>query len=263
MAEGVRILFVGDIVGRPGRRMVRENLPTVRREKAVDLVIANGENAAGGFGITGKVATQLLDLGVDLLTMGNHTWDQENAEKLVHIEPLIVRPANYPPGTPGRGATVIRAANGVKVWVTNLLGQVFMHPFDSPFRTLDALLEAEDLPACKFVDFHAEASSEKQAFAWYADGRVSVVIGTHTHVPTSDERILPGGTGYQTDAGMTGPYHSVIGMDKDASLKRFLSHRSKAFSVAKEDRWFCATLFELDGEGQCVYVERIQIRSEG
>ncbi|MBE3583050.1 MAG: TIGR00282 family metallophosphoesterase [Limnochordaceae bacterium] len=220
----MKVLFLGDIVGHPGRQAVRALLPRWRAEQAVDLVVANGENAAGGTGLTPPVAEELFAAGVDVLTGGNHTWSKKEVDVLLTSNPpRVLRPLNYPPGTPGSGVGVFATPAGENVAVINLLGRTFMQPLDSPFRALDqALLQLAGQVRVILVDFHAEATSEKVALGWYADGRVSACIGTHTHVPTADERILPQGTAYLTDAGMVGPIHSVLGVKTEIILAGFL-----------------------------------------
>ena len=255
----MRILMIGDVIGKPGREAVRRILPGLRLEHAIDLVIANGENAAGGFGLTVDTASELLDSGVDVLTSGNHIWDKK--EFMPYLEDAqedglpVVRPANYP-DAPGVG--VIRRKG---VAVVNLMGRVFMAQLDCPFRTADRLLEElrrdEETPVI-IVDFHAEATSEKQAMGWYLDGRVSGVFGTHTHVGTIDTRILPGGTAYLTDVGMTGPVDSVIGSDTRAVLNRFLTSMPTRLEVAKGRCAFNSALVEVDEQtGRSLFLERI------
>ena len=222
----MRLLFLGDLVGRSGRVAVVEALPGLRERYRADFVVVNGENAAGGFGITEPILTELLDAGADVVTTGNHVFDQR--ETLVFIERAdrLLRPINYPPGTPGRGAGLYKAANGADVLVVNAQGRVFMADLDDPFRAVDRELEACPLKTgadAILIDFHAEATSEKQAFAHYVDGRASAVVGTHTHVPTADEQILERGTAYISDAGMCGDFDSVLGMDKEEPLQRFLT----------------------------------------
>jgi metallophosphoesterase (TIGR00282 family) len=254
----MRIFFIGDIVGAPGRRAVEELLPRVVDRHLIDLVVANGENAAGGIGITPQVAEQLLNLGVDLLTSGNHIWKHKEILPYLDETDRLLRPANYPPDTPGRGWTVIETAIGEKAAVINLEGRVFMNPLECPFRTVDTILAA--LPPqvnITLVDMHAEATSEKLAMGWYLDGRVSVVIGTHTHVQTADERILPKGTGYITDAGMTGPINSVIGMKKEVILERFLSQRPQSFKVATQDIQLQGVVVHVHGDGHCQEISRV------
>ncbi len=222
----MRILFVGDVVGRSGRNAVAEYLPGMIRDWSLDLVVVNGENAAGGFGITEAIYQELLDAGADAVTLGNHAWDQREALVFIERAPRLVRPANFPPGTPGRGAALVDTKSGKRALVINAIGRVFMTPFDDPFAIL-----ARELAACPLreaadavvVDFHGEASSEKQAIGYFCDGRASLVVGTHTHVPTADHQILPAGTAYMTDAGMTGDYDSIIGMQKDEPMRRFTS----------------------------------------
>ena len=223
-ADDLRILFVGDVVGRTGRTAISEYLPGMIRDWALDLVVVNGENAAGGFGITEAIYQEFLDAGADAITLGNHAWDQREALVFIERAPRLIRPANFPKGTPGRGAALIDTKNGKRALVINAIGRVFMTPFDDPFavvnRELDAcpLREAADAIV---VDFHGEATSEKQGIGFFCDGRASLVVGTHTHVPTADHQILSGGTAYMTDAGMTGDYDSIIGMQKEEPLRRF------------------------------------------
>ena len=221
----MRILFVGDVVGRSGRAVVNETLPGLIRDWELDLTVVNGENAAGGFGITEAIYHELLEAGADAITLGNHSWDQREALVFIERAPRLIRPANFPPGTPGRGAALIDTKSGKRALVINAIGRVFMQPFDDPFAILDRELNAcplREAADAVLVDFHGEATSEKQAIGYFCDGRASLVVGTHTHVPTSDHRILPSGTAYMTDAGMTGDYESVIGMQKEEPLGRFL-----------------------------------------
>ena len=222
----MRILFVGDVVGRAGRSAIAEHLPGLIRDWSLDLVVVNGENAAGGFGITEAIYQELLDAGADAVTLGNHAWDQREALVFIDRAPKLIRPVNFPRGTPGRGAALIDTKNGKRALVINAMGRVFMTPFDDPFATIARELEACPLREAAdaiVVDFHCEATSEKQGIGYFCDGRVSLVVGTHTHVPTADHQILPGGTAYMTDAGMTGDYDSIIGMQKDEPLRRFTS----------------------------------------
>ncbi|MCW5703888.1 MAG: TIGR00282 family metallophosphoesterase [Bradyrhizobium sp.] len=220
----MRILFIGDVVGRTGRTAVNEYLPGMVRDWSLDLVIVNGENSAGGFGITEAIYQELLDAGADAVTLGNHAWDQREALVFIERAPRLIRPANMPPGTPGRGSALIDTKTGKRALVINAIGRVFMTPFDDPFAVL-----ARELSACPLreaadaivVDFHGEATSEKQGIGFFCDGRASLVVGTHTHVPTADHQILPGGTAYMSDAGMTGDYDSIIGMQKEEPLRRF------------------------------------------
>jgi hypothetical protein len=222
----LRILFVGDVVGRAGRNAVAEYLPSMIRDWSLDLVVVNGENAAGGFGITETIYQELLDAGADAITLGNHAWDQREALVFIERAPRLIRPANFPKGTPGRGAALIDTKSGKRALVVNAIGRVFMTPFDDPFAILARELEAcplREAADAVVVDFHGEASSEKQAIGFFCDGRASLVVGTHTHVPTADHQILPAGTAYMTDAGMTGDYDSIIGMQKDEPMRRFTS----------------------------------------
>ena len=220
----MRLLFLGDVVGRPGRQVVLEHLPRLRERWELDFVVVNGENAAGGFGITEAIYEEFLEAGADAVTLGNHAFDQREALVFIERAPRLVRPANFPPGTPGRGAALVEARNGAQVLVVNIMGRVFMDPLDDPFAAIDRELDAAPLGQvadAAVVDFHAETTSEKQAFGHWCDGRASLVLGTHTHVPTADHRILPGGTAYMTDVGMCGSYDGVIGMDKEEPLRRF------------------------------------------
>ena len=250
----MRILMIGDIIGRPGRRAIRSLVPEMREKYGIDLVIANGENTAGGFGLTLETAYELLENGVDVLTTGNHIWDQK--EIVPHMDEglPLVRPANYP-DAPGRGYIVHDG-----VMVMNLIGRVFMAPLDCPFRTAASILNevAEDGPRVVLVDFHAEATSEKQAMGWYLDGRVSAVVGTHTHVGTVDTRILPLGTAYVTDVGMTGPIDSVIGSDSSAVLDRFLTGLPNRLTVASGPVIMNSVLVEVDSEsGKALSIDRM------
>ncbi len=227
----MRILFIGDIVGRSGRTVVVERLPKLIRDWKLDLVVANGENAAGGFGITEAIYRELVEAGVDAVTLGNHAWDQKEALVFIERAPRLIRPLNYPAGTPGRGAAMIEAKNGGRALVINAMGRIYMDPLDDPFAALDRELNACVLPKAAdaiVVDFHGEATSEKQAMGFFCDGRASLVVGTHTHVPTADQRVLPGGTAFMTDVGMSGDFDSVIGMAKDEPLQRFLRRISAA-----------------------------------
>jgi hypothetical protein len=263
----VRILFVGDIFGRPGRTIVRERLPQLARERAIDLVIANGENAAAGFGITPPIAEELLGFGIDVLTSGNHIWDKREIVDFFNRADgnpygparRLLRPANYPAGSPGWGLYEGTTRSGIPYAVLNLQGRVFMANIDDPFRTADQVL-AKVQARVVIVDVHAEATSEKIALGWYLDGRATAVLGTHTHVPTADERILPQGTAYQTDVGMTGPYDSVIGVDKDMIVQRFLTQMPARFEPARHNVKLCATLIQCDPEtGKAEGIERISL----
>jgi metallophosphoesterase (TIGR00282 family) len=221
----MRLLFLGDIVGRPGRAAVIERLPSLRERWRLDGVIINGENAAGGFGITEAICDEVLAAGADAITLGNHSWDQREALVFIERQPRLLRPVNYPPGTPGRGANLIDMRSGGRVLVINVMGRLFMDPLDDPFAAVDREIEACPLARVAdaiVVDVHAEATSEKEALGHHLDGRVSLVVGTHTHVPTADHRVLKGGTAYMSDAGMCGDYDSVLGMQKEESIRRFL-----------------------------------------
>jgi hypothetical protein len=242
----MNILFIGDIFASPGRRIVADHLQDIVETNRIDLTIANAENAAGGFGLTPSIAEELFGLGLDLLTSGNHVWDKREVYDYLGRQPRLLRPANYPEA-PGHGAIVWRARNGVDCAVINLQGRTYMPSTDCPFRKADQILGALD-PAIKvkFVDFHAEATSEKIALGWYLDGRVSAVIGTHTHVPTADTRILPEGTAYQTDCGMTGPYHSVIGVQTDIILQRFLTGLPVRMEAARQNPELHAVIVDVD-----------------
>ena len=221
----MRILFIGDIVGRSGRTILLNQMPKLIAEWSLDLVVVNGENAAGGFGITETIYNDFIDAGADAITLGNHAWDQREALVFIERAPRLIRPINFPPGTPGRGAAMIDTKNGAKALVINAMGRIFMEPLDDPFTAIDRELAACPLKSgadAIIVDMHCEATSEKQSMGYLCDGRASLVIGTHTHAPTADHRILPAGTAFMSDVGMTGDYQSVIGMDKDEPLGRFL-----------------------------------------
>jgi 2',3'-cyclic-nucleotide 2'-phosphodiesterase len=257
----VKLLFIGDIIGKPGRAAVSRELHRLVDRYMVDLVIANGENAAGGFGITEETANDLYKCGVDVLTSGNHIWDKKESLPFVNREERLLRPANYPDGAPGRGSGIFTTAGGARVAVLNLEGRVFMNNLECPFRTADreiARLQGET--PIILVDFHAEATSEKTSLGWYLDGRVSALIGTHTHVQTADERILPGGTAYLTDAGMTGSIDSVIGVRKEEAITKFLSQLPTKFEVAKNNLRLNALVVAVDeASGKAVSVERINV----
>jgi 2',3'-cyclic-nucleotide 2'-phosphodiesterase len=260
----VKLLFIGDVIGKPGRQAVSRELHRLVDRYMVDLVIANGENAAGGFGITEDTANDLFKCGIDVLTSGNHIWDKKESVSFVNREERLLRPANYPDGAPGRGSGLYTTAGGARVAVLNLEGRVFMNNLDCPFRTADreiARLQGET--PIILVDFHAEATSEKTSLGWYLDGRISAMIGTHTHIQTADERILPGGTAYLTDAGMTGSIDSVIGVRKDEAIAKFLSQLPTKFEVAKNNLRLNAVAVAVDEKsGRAVSVERINIPCE-
>jgi metallophosphoesterase (TIGR00282 family) len=263
----MRILFIGDIVGAPGRRIVHDRLADIVARRQVDLVIANGENAASGFGISPRLTDELLGAGIDVLTGGNHIWDRKEILDYIPHQPRLLRPANFPDGNPGRGLFVGTTNSGAGYAVLQLQGRVFMAPIDCPFRTADRLLEQLPPEArVVIVDMHAEATSEKLAMGWYLDGRVAAVIGTHTHVATADERILPKGTAYISDVGMTGPHGGVIGMDREGILKRFLDGMPAKFDVASGDVQMNAVLIETDdrgrGRGLACSIERLRFRTD-
>lgn len=257
----VKLLFIGDVIGKPGREALSRELHRIVDRHRVDLVIANGENAAGGFGLTAETAQELFKCGVHLITSGNHIWDKKDALEYIKREERIVRPANYPEGTPGRGTTIARTPGGVKVGILNLEGRVFMNNLDCPFRCADREIAKlkEETPII-FVDFHAEATSEKISLGWYLDGRVSAVIGTHTHVQTADERVLTAGTAYMTDAGMTGAFDSVIGVKKEEAILKFITQRPSKFEVAKKDIRINGAVIEVDEKtGLALGIERINV----
>jgi len=262
----MRILFIGDIFGRPGRTIVKDRLPALVKEHGIDLVIANGENAAAGFGITPPLAEELFEMGIDVLTTGNHIWDKreivdyfEAADGNPHSPARrLLRPANYPPGMPGWGVYEGRKGQ-VPYAVLNLQGRVFMGSNDDPFRVADQLLK-EVRAKVVLVDIHAEATSEKMSMGWYLDGRVTLVVGTHTHVPTADERVLPGGTAYITDAGMTGPYDSVIGVKKELIVAKFLNNMPTRFEAATGDVRLSAVVVDCDGTtGRAREIKRVMV----
>ncbi|GAB4571026.1 MAG: TIGR00282 family metallophosphoesterase [Rhodothalassiaceae bacterium] len=258
----MRILFLGDIVGRPARTSVAAILPSWRRDWKLDFVVVNGENAAGGFGITPDIAQELFAAGADVITTGNHAFDQKGSMPFFDAEPRLLRPANYPEGTPGRGFGVFEATRGRKVLVVNLMGRVFMPALDDPFAAADRILKTHPLSGrldFSLIDFHGEATSEKMAMGHFADGRASLVIGTHSHVPTADAQILPKGTAYQTDAGMCGDYDSVIGMEKDEPLQRFTRQiPGGRFSPAMGEPTLCGLLVESDKEGRATRLHPIR-----
>ena len=246
----MRILFVGDIVGRSGRTIVYERLPSLVRDWKLDLVVANAENSAGGFGISETIYRELLDVGIDVITLGNHAWDQKEALVFIERAPRLIRPINYPAGTPGRGAALIETKNGARALIVNAMARVFMDPLEDPFSAVERELAACSLGRgadAVILDFHGEATSEKQAMGYFCDGRASVVVGTHTHVPTADLRILSGGTAYITDVGMTGDFDSIIGMSKEEPLQRFLRRISSArFEPASGPATLCAIAVDTD-----------------
>ncbi len=257
----VRILFIGDIVGRPGRDLVKRGLPGLVEHHSIDVVIANAENAAAGFGITREIGDQLLDWGVDVMTSGNHVWDKKEALDYIGTESRLLRPANYPAGVPGNGSYLARTKDGQTIGVINVMGRVFMQNIDDPFAiVLREIEKLRDRTRTIFVDFHAEATSEKIAMGWHLDGRVTAVIGTHTHVQTADERILPKGTGYLTDVGMTGPHDSVIGVEIEPALGRFLNALPARFETATGNPRLNAVVIESDPQsGRATDIDRISL----
>jgi hypothetical protein len=257
----LRVFLIGDIVGKPGRDIVANRLPEFIRERGVHFTLANGENAAQGSGITPNLFKELVRSGIDVVTLGDHSWRRREALPLLEKDPRVLRPLNYPPDSIGRGVGVYDTSIGTKVAVVTLLGRIFMSPVDCPFRGVDAALArlGEDIKVI-FVEIHAEATSEKVALGWKLAGRVSCVFGTHTHIPTADERVLPGGTAYITDLGMTGPYDSVIGRDKSSVLFKFETAMHAPFDVASGDVRLCGALVTISGEtGKAIAIERVQL----
>lgn len=263
MADTVTLLFIGDIVGKPGRTITRLALPGLIARHGVDLVIANVENAAGGNGITRETAEALLDCGVQVMTTGNHVWDKKEALTYIENQPRLLRPANYPAGVPGRGRCGATTRDGVAVGVVNVMGRIFMNPLDNPFHVVReqiAAVRAEHGARVVFVDFHAEATSEKKAMGWHLDGAVTAVVGTHTHVQTADERILPQGTAYITDVGMTGPHDSIIGVDPKPAIKRFLDGMPAKFDTATRNPRINAVVVAADPEtGRARSIARVDL----
>ncbi len=257
----MKILFVGDIVGKPGRRAIRELLPEIISERQIDFVIANCENAAAGFGVTRDIVEELYSSQINVLTSGNHIWDKKEIREFAEDYETLLRPANYPNGSPGWGSVVMPNLSGIHIGVINLMGRVFMKPLECPFRTAEREIEKiKNRAKIIIIDFHAEATSEKEAIGWFLDGRVSAVLGTHTHVQTADETILPGGTAYITDVGMTGPFNSIIGIRKDDILERFLTQVPNRFDVAKDDVRLQGVIVDIDGKsGRARGIERLTI----
>lgn len=257
----MNILFIGDIFGRPGRRMVLNHVKKLQTEFAVDLTIANIENAAAGFGVTPKICDEMLAAGVDVLTSGNHVWDKAEVYGYLSQQPRLLRPANYKVSLPGKGLAVVKTSGGISCAVMNLQGRTFMASVDDPFEKAEALLaEIPDDVRVRFLDFHAEVTSEKVAMGWYLDGRVSAVIGTHTHIPTADERVLPQGTALQTDAGMTGAYHSIIGATPETAMQRFLTAIPNRLEVAEGDPQLRGCLIDVDEQtGRARRIRRVKV----
>ena len=261
MSELVKIFFIGDIVGNPGRIAVRELLPDIMQRYAVDIVIANGENAAGGFGITPAIAEELIGLKIDVITSGNHIWDKKEIIDYIKDKKWLLRPANYPEDTPGFGWSIIKTNSNIKIGIVNLCGRVFMDNLDCPFRAAREIIkEIEQETPVIVLDMHAETTSEKAAMGWFLDGSISAVIGTHTHVQTADERILPRGTAFITDAGMTGSINSVIGMQKEIVLERFLTQMPRKFEVATKDMVLQGVLVSIASKsGKAEAIERVNV----
>lgn len=258
-----RVLALGDVMGRPGRHLLKDALGSIVEVNAIDLVVANGENASGGAGLVVKNATELFNAGIDVITSGNHIWHQKGYEETFEQFPRVLRPANYPEPCPGNGYVIIER-NGVRVAVLNLEGRIFMEPIESPFAWFDRIYdEIADEASIIILDFHAEVTSEKIALGWYVDGRVSFMFGTHTHIPTADARILPEGTAYITDLGMCGAHDSVIGMKRDAILRKFLTQRPQRFDVATDDVRLNGAICGIDpASGNAVTIERFEYRGD-
>ncbi|GKS59723.1 metallophosphoesterase [Nitrospira sp.] len=257
----MKVLMIGDIMGEPGRRVVSRWVPRLVGQHGIDVVVANGENVAGGFGITPDLAEELFELGAAVITTGNHAWDKKEILEYFKREPRLLRPANYPPGVPGHGSVVVEAASGEKVAILHLMGRAFLPTIDCPFRTAQReIVRLKEDTLAIVVDMHAEATSEKMAMGHFLDGQVTAVVGTHTHVQTADEQMLPKGTAYLTDVGMTGPIHSVIGIKKELAIEKFLTGMPRRFEVASGPAVFCAALIELDATlGKAVHIERIRL----
>jgi metallophosphoesterase (TIGR00282 family) len=257
----VKVLFIGDIFGEPGRRALAKAVPRLVAQRQIDIVIGNGENAAGGFGITPELAEELFDLGLAVITTGNHAWDKKEILDYFPREPRLLRPANYPDGVPGCGSVVVESASGEQLGVLQLMGRAYMPTLDCPFQVARKEMAAlKKRTAAVIVDMHAEATSEKMAMGHYLDGEAVAVVGTHTHVQTADDQILPKGTAYVTDIGMTGPLHSVIGVKKELAIEKFLTGMPRRFEVASGPSVFCAVLIELDARlGKALSIERVRI----
>ena len=262
--EGLRVLFIGDIVGEPGRNAVKALLPDLVKDNLVDFIVANCENAAAGKGITPKITEYLLNTGINVLTSGNHIWDRQEIIPYIETQPLLLRPANYPKGTPGKGHGIFETKMGYRIGVVNLCGKLFMDSYEHPFLTaLDLVNELSKHTRMIIVDFHAEATSEKIAMGWYLDGKVSAIIGTHTHVQTADERVLPQGSSYITDVGMTGSMDSVIGMDKERAIKRFLTLIPIRLEPATDNVCLNGVLVDLDKDsGKSFGIKRIVVNAK-
>ena len=257
----MKILFLGDVVGKPGRDALETYLEKFKQENQIEFTIVNGENAAAGSGLTPKIADEILGYGVDVLTSGDHIWKRREIYDYLMVSSRLVRPLNYPEGSRGRGYTIVEGSGGVKVAVVNLLGRVFMDPIECPFVAMKKILpEIKEKANIIFVDFHAEATSEKVAMGWHLDGKVSAVVGTHTHIQTADDRVLPNGTAYMTDSGMCGPYDSVIGRDKTIIVERFLTQMPARFEMASADVRLCGAIIDVDVEtGKALAIERVSL----
>ncbi|TLS37620.1 TIGR00282 family metallophosphoesterase [Pseudalkalibacillus caeni] len=259
----MKLMFIGDVVGSPGRNMIKEYMPKLRRKYNPHITVINGENAAGGRGITEKIYREFLERGAHAITMGNHTWDNKEIFEFIDDAPKLVRPANFPKGTPGQGSTIINV-NGTKVGVINLHGRTFMAALDDPFRKADELVaELQKKTSIIFVDFHTETTSEIQAMGWYLDGKVTAVVGTHTHVQTADNRVLPEGTAFISDVGMTGPYDGILGMNREAVLKKFLTNLPVRFEVTKGREQLNGVVITIDQKtGKATGIDRILINED-
>ena len=256
----MNVLVIGDISGKPGRKLIKEVMPKIKENRQIHFTIANGENAAGGVGITREIANELFYHGIDILTMGNHTWDNKDIFNFIDREERILRPLNYPEGTPGSGSIIVELPNNLKIGIINLLGRVFLANVECPFRTIEQEVARlrKETPII-FVDFHAEVTSEKVALGWYLDGKVTGVVGTHTHIQTADERILPEGTAYITDLGMTGSRNSVLGVKTELVIRKFLTQLPVRFEVAKGDEVLCGVIIQVDeNTGRAISIERVQ-----
>ncbi len=258
----MEVLFIGDIVGRPGRRCLKKIIPDIKQSYSIDFIIVNGENLAGGLGLTKETVEEILSVDIDVITSGNHIWAKKEGKEVLMTYNNVLRPLNYPEECPGKGYVIKESKNGIKIAVINVLGRVFMQPLDCPFKTIDKILpEIKSIASIIIVDFHAEATSEKVAMGWYLDGKVSAVIGTHTHIQTSDETILDNGTSYITDVGMVGPYNSIIGMDKEIFIDRFLTQIPGKFEVAKGPCVFGAVIISIDElTGKSYRINRLLIK---
>jgi hypothetical protein len=259
----VNLLFIGDIFGSPGRHIVRDHLEDIVKSNQIHLAVANAENAAGGFGVTPAIAQELFGYGLDVLTSGNHIWDKKEVFDYLGSQPKLLRPANYPAAVPGKGVVRLPARNGAECAIINLQGRTYMPPTDCPFRRADEILASLDDVRIRFVDFHAEVTSEKMAMGWHLNGRVSAVVGTHTHIPTADTRILSGGTAYQTDAGMTGPYASVIGVETEIVLRRFMTGLPVRMEAARKSVELHSVIVEIDDKtGKAVSIRRHTVNGD-